>query len=101
MVTLMRSSPEEMRAVGKFICDKLLKTKKPEMVQVWIPKGGVSMIAVPDGPFADEEADKCLFEEIGSGLEGSGIRVVEKEEHVNDEGFARDIAEALVALLPS
>jgi len=41
-------------------------------------------------------ADAELFETVRKGLEGSGIEVVEDERAINDEGFARDIAEALV-----
>ena len=99
MVTLMRTSKDEARAVGKFISEKLLETKKPEKLQVWIPKGGISMIAVPGGPFEDKEADECMFDEIRSRLEGSGIKIVEDDRHVNDEGFAQDIAEALAKML--
>jgi uncharacterized protein (UPF0261 family) len=99
MVTLMRTSPEEAREVGKFISEKLQKAEKPELIQVWIPKGGISMIAVPGGPFADEEADACMFDEVRTRLKGSGIQVVEDDRHVNDEGFARDIAKALAGLL--
>ncbi|OTA02997.1 hypothetical protein A9Z42_0034340 [Trichoderma parareesei] len=98
-VTLLRTSPDECREIGEFIAKKLRKTKRPDLVQVWIPKGGVSMIAVPGGPFEDKEADRALFEAVRKGLSGSGIEIVEDERHVNDEGFARDIAEALVAKL--
>ncbi|PTB65544.1 hypothetical protein BBK36DRAFT_54092 [Trichoderma citrinoviride] len=98
-VTLLRTSPAECREIGEFIARKLSKSKSPDLIQVWIPKGGVSMIAVPGGPFENKEADKALFEAIRKGLSGCGIEIVEDERHVNDEGFARDIAEALVAKL--
>ncbi|KAJ6446922.1 transcriptional regulator [Purpureocillium lavendulum] len=96
IVTLMRTSPDECRQIGEFICDKLKAAKSPDMVQVWIPQGGVSIISVKDGPFEDREADKVLFETVTKGLEGSGIEVVLDERAVNDEAFAKDIAEALV-----
>lgn len=99
-VTLMRSSPDECRQVGEFIVEKLKNhAKSTEMVQVWLPLGGVSMIATPDGPFADEEADKALFSSVRDGLAGSGIRVMEDKRDINDEGFAHDIADALAGLL--
>jgi len=99
-VTLMRSSPEECQQVGEFIAEKLRgHAKRPEMVQLWMPLGGVSMIATPDGPFADEEADRVLFSTVRDGLSGSGIRVVEDKRDINDEGFAHDIADALAGLL--
>lgn len=100
VVTLMRSSEDECRQVGRFICEKLRShAKRPEMVQVWLPLGGVSMIATPGGPFADEAADRVLFSTVREGLAGSGIKVVDDERHVNDSGFAHDIAEALARLM--
>lgn len=99
-VTLMRTSADEYRQVAEHICTKLrTHAKDKDRVQVWMPTGGVSIISVPGGPFEDIEADKVLFSEVQRGLEGSGIRVVEDARHINDEGFARDIAEELGSLL--
>ena len=100
VVTLMRTSQQEAAQVGEFIVSKLKSfTKDPRMVQVWLPKGGISMIATPDGPFADREADAMLFQVIKEGLAQSGIEVVEDERSINDAGFAHAIAEALVSKL--
>jgi uncharacterized protein (UPF0261 family) len=100
VVTLMRTSPEEAAQVGDFIASKL-KTYSKDLsaVEVWLPKGGISMIATPGGPFADKEADGRMFEAIEEGLKESGIRIIEDTRAINDEGFARDIAEALAAKL--
>lgn len=98
-VTLMRSSEEESKQVAQFIVDKLKKAKRPEAVQVWLPLGGVSMISIPGGPFADEKADKALFSTIREGLKQSGINMVDDERDINDQGFAQDIAEALARLM--
>lgn len=99
-VTLMRSSEDECRQVGEFIAEKLKShAKTPKVVQLWVPLGGVSMIATPGGPFADEEADSVLFSSVRDGLAGSGIKVVEDKRDINDEGFAHDIADALAGLL--
>jgi uncharacterized protein (UPF0261 family) len=100
VVTLMRTSQQEAAQVGEFIVSKLKSyTKNPRMVQVWLPKGGISMIATPDGPFVDREADTMLFQVIKEGLAHSGIEVVEDERSINDAGFAHAIAEALVSKL--
>jgi uncharacterized protein (UPF0261 family) len=100
VVTLMRTSQQEAAQVGEFIVSKLKShTRNPSMVQVWLPKGGVSMIATPDGPFADREADTMLFQTIKQGLAQGGIEVVEDERSINDIGFAHAIAEALVSKL--
>lgn len=98
-VTLMRSSPDESKQVAEFIVDKLKWAKKPAVVQVWLPLGGVSMIATPDGPFADKEADDVLFSTIKQGLDGSGIEITEDPRDINNDGFAKDIAEALARLM--
>jgi uncharacterized protein (UPF0261 family) len=96
VVTLMRSSKEECKQVGEFIVKKLKEyAKNPEMVEVWLPLGGVSMIATPGGPFEDADADEVLFQTVTNGLSSTEIRVVSDKRAINDPGFARDIAEAL------
>lgn len=98
VVTLMRTSKDEAQQVGDFIVQKLKRfAKVPKNVEVWLPTGGISMIAIPGGPFADAEADAVLFQVIKDGLAGSDIRIVEDKRAINEEGFAHDIAEAFVA----
>lgn len=98
MVTLMRTSEEEARQVGAFIARQLRQhAARPDMVEVWLPKGGVSLISTATGPFADVKADTALFEVIRQDLAGSGIGVIEDERAINDEGFAHAIAEALMS----
>jgi uncharacterized protein (UPF0261 family) len=97
VVTLMRTSSDEAREVGNFIVEKLAShAKDPKAIQVWLPIGGISMIAVPNGPFADKEADAVLFQTIREGLKESGIEIVEDTHAINDETFAHKIAEALI-----
>jgi len=98
VVTLMRTSEEEARQVGNFIAEKLKKhVKRTDLVQVWLPDGGISLISTPEGPFADPEADTALFRSLKEGLDGSGIEIIEDKRSINDPGFATDIAEALMA----
>jgi len=98
VVTLMRTSEEEARQVGNFIAEKLKKhVKRTDLVQVWLPDGGISLISTPEGPFADPKADTALFRSLKEGLDGSGIEIVEDKRSINDPGFATDIAEALMA----
>ncbi|KAL1593230.1 hypothetical protein SLS60_010838 [Paraconiothyrium brasiliense] len=97
MVTLMRTSQEEAKEVGSFIVSQLKKhARDPAMIEVWLPKGGVSMIATPDGPFADASADEAMFKALYDGLDSSDIKVKEDGRDINDSSFARDIAEALM-----
>ncbi len=80
VVTLMRSSADEYRQIGKFICDKLAAARNPSMIEFWIPKGGVSLLSKPGGPFEDAAANSVLFGTILTGLASTGIRVVEDDE---------------------
>ena len=100
VVTLMRTSVDEAKAVGEFIVNKLKKhAKQEEMVEVWLPKGGVSIISTPGGPFADHEADKEMFQVVRDGLSETSIPVVEDDRAINDTSYATDIADAFVRKL--
>ena len=97
MVTLMRTSEKEATDVGRFISTQLRQhVRDPAMVEVWLPKGGISIIATPDAPFADAEADEAMFDAIKDGLAGSGINIKEDERDINNISFAKDIADALM-----
>ncbi|KAK7187591.1 hypothetical protein PSPO01_06325 [Paraphaeosphaeria sporulosa] len=97
MVTLMRTSQEEAREVGRFIASQLKQhARDPAMIEVWLPKGGISMISTPEGPFADPSADEAMFNAIKNGLEESGIETRADKRDINDASYARDIAEALM-----
>lgn len=99
-VTLMRTSPEECHAVGRFIVEKVTTAaSNKDNVQIVIPQGGVSIIATPGAPFHDAEADEAIFSAIRNGLHGTGITVVEDNRAINDEGFAENIAKRLAALM--
>lgn len=100
VVTLMRTSPEESAMVAEFIAGKINKfAKSPEMVQVVLPKGGVSMIATPEAPFYDAKADDTLFSVLESSLKDSGVSIVSDKRAINDEAFAVDVAERMAKLM--
>lgn len=102
VVTLMRTSPEESKAVGDFIVEKIKAcAKAPSNVQVVLPKGGVSMIATPGAPFYDPDADQAIFEAVESGLKDSDIAVHCDDRAINDEGFAVAVAKRMAALMGS
>lgn len=101
-VTLMRTTQEECKKMGELMVEKIHRhAKRPDMLEVRIPKGGVSMIATGGAPFENELADKELRETIKRGLEGSRIRVVEDDREINDCGFAIDAAESLMRMIES
>jgi Uncharacterized conserved protein len=99
-ITLMRTSAAEFREVGEFILDKLDRfTQHPSMVEVWLPRGGVSSVGTVGSAFADTDSDAALADTLHSGLKGSGIRVVSDERDINDDGFTLDIADRLMDLV--
>jgi len=97
-ITLMRTTPEENRAVGEWIARKLNRCDGP--VRFIMPLRGVSAIDIDGGPFQDVEADAALFDAIRTGVHWTDIRrLIEIDCHINDPQFAdaavaayRDIA---------
>ena len=76
----------------------LHETKGP--VVVLIPRGGVSALDAPGGPFEDPSADRALFEAVTAGLAGHPfVRVEARDEHINDPSFAAAAARTLLGLL--
>jgi uncharacterized protein (UPF0261 family)/ABC-type branched-subunit amino acid transport system ATPase component len=92
-VTLMRTTPDECRAIGEFIAGKLNAMRGP--VRFLIPEGGVSAIDRPGQPFHDPEADRALFAAIEQGFRtGTDRRLQRLPLHINDEAFAEALAAA-------
>jgi len=70
------------------------ESKSTGPVALFIPLGGISMIATPGGPFYDAEADEALFAAVRANC-GPGVELIELESDINDPAFA----EAMVAKL--
>lgn len=97
-VTLMRTTPEENAALGARIAAVLGRSSGP--VAVLLPRGGISAIDAPGGPFCDPEADAALFAALREGLAGHpGVRLIERDEHINDPAFAEAAARTLIGLM--
>ena len=92
-VSLMRTTPEENRAMGEWIGAKLNKFSGP--VRFLIPEKGVSLIDAPDMPFHDPAADAALFEALECTLVETATRkLVRCPYHVNDPEFAAALVDA-------
>ncbi|KPI44923.1 uncharacterized protein AB675_2761 [Cyphellophora attinorum] len=99
-VTLMRTTKENNLQIGKFIGSQLkTHSKDQSKVKVLLPMKGVSMIDAPGQPFHDPEADTELFNAVISELDGTDILVEKVPDHINDEKFAAQVAEALMTML--
>ncbi len=95
-VTLMRTSVEESKTLGRFIAEKLNLSIGP--ITVLLPKLGFSVIAAPGGPFHDAAADEAFFRELKAHLRPN-IPVIEMENAVNDAAFAERCAKTLLQLM--
>ncbi len=95
-VTLMRTTPEECGELGRTIGRKLSAAEGPTVL--FIPNGGVSMIASPGQPFHDATADEALVSGLRETLDDS-VEVHERAEDINDPAFARAMADRLHELI--
>jgi len=86
-ITLMRTTPEENRAMARFIGEKLNRMRGP--VRFFLPEGGVSALDAPGQPFWDPEADRALFDTLEETVHQSANRkLVRVPMNINDPDFA-------------
>lgn len=95
-VTLMRTSVEECREIGRRIAERLSQATGP--VVLVLPMRGVSMLDAEGQPFDDPEADRALFEALELHA-GPGVRILEVDAHINDPVFAETLADELLRLV--
>jgi uncharacterized protein (UPF0261 family) len=95
-VTLMRTTPEECRELGRTIGRKLSAARGP--TALFVPLAGVSMIAVEGQPFHDPAADEALLAGLHETLADT-VEVHELALDVNDERFAVAMADRLDQLI--
>jgi uncharacterized protein (UPF0261 family) len=98
VVTLMRTTPDECRELGRRIGRKLSAAAGP--TALFVPLRGVSMIAVEGQPFHDSRADAALLEGLRETLDPA-VEVREVDTDVNDPEFAEAMADRLHELVQS
>lgn len=91
-VTLMRTSVEESRELGRILATKLNMASGP--TAVFVPRGGFSMIDAPGGPFHDPAADAALIDALLTDLDQS-VEVVDRADNINDPLFGSAMARRL------
>lgn len=97
-VTLMRTTPGECAAIGRWIAERLNKMQGP--VRFLLPLRGVSAIDAPGQVFHDPEADAALFEALRSTFIPAAHRqLIEIDSHINDSDFAEAAVQAFRAIL--
>lgn len=95
-VTLMRTTPDECRTLGRQVAEKLSAARGP--TALFLPLRGVSAIAVDGGVFHDPAADDALFSSIREHA-GDGVELVELDVDVNDPTFAAAMTERLHTMI--
>lgn len=94
-VTLMRTTPQENAAIGRWIGEKLNACRGP--VRFLIPELGISALDIEGGPFRDVAADAALFQSLADTI-ADPARLVRLHCHINDPAFARAAAETFLSL---
>ncbi|KAI8972573.1 UPF0261 domain protein [Trametes punicea] len=100
-VTLMRTTREECETLGRMIAEKLLSAgARPGKTEIWVPRGGVSLLDTAGEAFWDPEADEALVRALKDELQGERqIRVVEREEDINHPAFVESMVQSLARLM--
>jgi uncharacterized protein (UPF0261 family) len=95
-VTLMRTNAEECAELGKIIAEKANANPAPTVILN--PLKTVSVISAEGQPFYDPEADKALFSSIH---QHAKVEVIDFDEEINSEVFAKAAAHKLLELIGS
>jgi uncharacterized protein (UPF0261 family) len=95
-VTLMRTTPEECRELGRQIGRKLSAATGPTVL--FVPLRGISMIAVTGQVFHDPGADEALVAGLRETLDPR-VEVCELDTDINDPEFATAMADRLHGLI--
>jgi len=96
-ITLMRTTVDECKKIGKFIGDKLNQINSP--VRFFLNEGGVSMLDAPGQAFWDPAADAALFTAIENTVVASSQRQLIRVPHnINDPAFAELVVQSFRSL---
>lgn len=96
-VTLMRTTVEENREIGKRLAEKLNMATGETVLM--LPLKGVSMIDAEGEAFYGPEEDQALFDTLKSEIINDKVKIMEMDAHVNDEEFAVGAAKKLLELM--
>ncbi|MEM7742711.1 MAG: ABC transporter permease [Pseudomonadota bacterium] len=86
-ITLMRTTPEENAAMGRWIGERLNRMTAP--VRFFLPEGGVSLLDAPGMAFHDPAANAALFGALEETVNQTSARQLVRTPHnINDPEFA-------------
>ncbi len=90
-ITLMRTTPEENAAIGRFIGEKI--NRMNGIVRFFLNEGGVSALDAEGQPFRDPAADAALFKALEDTVNRTSARQLIRVPHnINDPAFAELLA---------
>lgn len=95
-VTLMRTSPEENKELGRMLAEKA--NQSAAAVAFFLPQKGVSVLDSPDGEFWNPEANEALFNAIRENAKES-VSITELDCNINDSDFAEAVTNQLLTFL--
>ncbi|MEO0327982.1 MAG: ABC transporter permease [Pseudomonadota bacterium] len=86
-ITLMRTTPDENKAIGEWIGERLNLMTGP--VRFFLPEGGVSLLDAPGMAFHDPQANQALFSALEATVRQTSERqLIRVPNNVNDPEFA-------------
>ena len=96
-ITLMRTTVDECRQIGRFIGEKLNRMNGP--VRFFLNEGGVSMLDSPGQAFWDPAADEALFSAIEECVTQSNqCQVIRVPQNINDPVFSETVVKTFRSL---
>jgi len=96
VVTMVRTTHEEMVTIARVMAEKLNKSRGPTMVIV--PLRGFSMYCKEGEAIHDPEGDRILIDSLKENLKPH-IPIREVDAHINDPLFAQTTVSAFIELL--
>lgn len=97
-VAFVRSSPDENKAFGKAIADKLNHAKGP--VKLLLPLEGLSAIDKKGEIFYDPQTNQVLFDTLTSLITNNRVEILEADSHINSRSFAEAVVKSLKEISP-
>ena len=92
-VTLMSTTADECRDIGRFIAERLNQCRGP--VHILLPTKGISMLDDAGKAFFDPEADEALFSSLEATLVATKMRKCERLPlHINAPEFSHALVKA-------
>lgn len=93
-----RTTGQEMEMVAKAVAERLNQHPRKELVFFLVPLKGFSSLSVEGGPLYDPRADRHFLNALKQALDPE-IILKEVEAHINEQGFAQAVLEAVVEAL--